>query len=31
MATTNAWANYPEGEIKEQMTIRPYEAFVLEK
>ena len=24
-------ANYPEGEIKEQMTIRPYEAFVLEK
>lgn len=24
-------ANYPEGKIKEQMTIRPYEAFVLEK
>ena len=24
-------ANYPKGEIKEQMTIRPYEAFVLEK
>ena len=30
-AETYLIANYPEGEIKEQMTIRPYEAFVLEK
>ena len=30
-AETYLIANYPEREIKEQMRIRPYEAFVLEK